>query len=199
MPAESVVSPLASQDEAAVLALNNLHAAELSFLDAERLPFLIGEAFYAGRIGRLDAFLLAFDQTAAYDSPNFLWFRRRYERFAYVDRVVVASHARGRGHARLLYEELFARAAAAGHDIVACEVNSEPPNPASDAFHGRMGFSEVGSATSRRASGPCVTTCGASEPYRTACPVANAGVVSGTPLCLSVAIPDACSRHDFSD
>jgi predicted GNAT superfamily acetyltransferase len=28
-----------------------------------------------------------------------------------------------------------------------CEVNAEPPNPASDAFHAAMGFAEVGSAT----------------------------------------------------
>jgi predicted GNAT superfamily acetyltransferase len=130
-----------------VLALNNLHAAELSFLAPERLSLLLDRAFRASRIGRLDAFLLAFDQAAAYDSPNFLWFRQRYERFAYVDRVVVASHVRGRGYARLLYEDLFARAAAAGHDLVACEVNSLPPNPASDAFHRRMEFVEVGTAT----------------------------------------------------
>jgi predicted GNAT superfamily acetyltransferase len=30
---------------------------------------------------------------------------------------------------------------------VVCEVNSEPPNPASDAFHAAMGFTEVGRAT----------------------------------------------------
>jgi hypothetical protein len=29
---------------------------------------------------------------------------------------------------------------------VVCEVNSDPPNPASDAFHAAMEFSEVGRA-----------------------------------------------------
>ena len=87
---------------------------------------------------------MAFDQDARYDSPNFLWFRSRYPRFVYVDRIVVASSARGRGHARRLYDDLFEQAIAAGHERVVCEVNSQPPNPASDAFHAALGFVEVG-------------------------------------------------------
>jgi predicted GNAT superfamily acetyltransferase len=130
----------------AVLALNNEHAAELSWLEPERLAELLGQAFYARRIGALEAFIMTFDQDARYDSPNFLWFRRRYPRFVYVDRVVVAAGARGRGHARPLYEDLFARASSAGHAIVTCEVNADPPNPASDAFHAALGFGEVGAA-----------------------------------------------------
>ena len=73
-----------------LLALNNAHARELSWLEPERLEYLVGEALLARRIGGIDAFLLAFDQDARYDSPNFLWFRARYPRFAYVDRIVVA-------------------------------------------------------------------------------------------------------------
>lgn len=137
---------ISPSDEAAVLALNNEHAQELSWLEPERLRHLIGQAFYARRIGALDAFILAFDQAADYDSPNYLWFRQRYERFVYVDRIAVASHARGRGLARRIYKDLFGAARAAGHEIVACEVNADPPNPASDAFHAALGFREVGDA-----------------------------------------------------
>ena len=131
----------------ALLALNNDHAQELSWLEPGRLSHLVSQAFLAVGIGSVDAFLLAFDQDADYDSPNFLWFRARYTRFVYVDRIVVASAARGRGHARALYGDLFARAAQAGQDRVVCEVNSMPPNPASDAFHAALGFSEVGAGT----------------------------------------------------
>lgn len=140
------IEQVSPQDEPAVLALNNEHAAELSWLEPEHLSFLLGEAFYARRIGSLEAFIMTFDQDASYDSPNFLWFRDRYPRFVYVDRVVVAAAARGRGHARRLYEDLFEQASRASQAIVTCEVNAEPPNPASDAFHAALGFAEVGDA-----------------------------------------------------
>ena len=142
----SPIVEVAAEDEPAVLALNNQHAAELSWLEPERLSFLLGEAFYARRIGALEAFIMTFDQDARYDSPNFLWFRERYKRFVYVDRVVVAATARGRGHARRLYEDLFDHVRRAGQAIVTCEVNADPPNPASDAFHAALGFAEVGDA-----------------------------------------------------
>ncbi|UCI05076.1 GNAT family N-acetyltransferase [Mesorhizobium sp. B1-1-8] len=141
-----LIEKVAPADEAAILVLNNEHAAELSWLEPERLSFLLGEAFYARRIGALEAFIMTFDQDADYDSPNFLWFRDRYPQFVYVDRVVVAAEARGRGHARRLYEDLFDHVRRAGQTIVTCEVNADPPNPVSDAFHAALGFTEVGDA-----------------------------------------------------
>ena len=146
----SIASADLLRDEAlakALLALNNTHAQELSWLEGERLEYLVGEAFLARRIGHLDAFLLAFDQDARYDSPNFIWFRARYPRFVYVDRIVVAPSARGRGCARRLYSDLFEHAGRAGHDRVVCEVNKIPPNAALDAFHAALGFVEVGTAS----------------------------------------------------
>jgi predicted GNAT superfamily acetyltransferase len=131
----------------ALLALNNAHEVELSRLTAARLQHLVSQAFAAWRIGEAEAFLLAFDQTADYDSPNFLWFRARFQNFVYVDRVAVAPQARGRGHARRLYQALFARALQAGHNRIVCEVNAIPPNPESDAFHARLGFTEIGTGT----------------------------------------------------
>jgi len=142
------VTPTALSGDAdlasALLALNNAHETELSRLNGAGLARLIGRAFYARRIGAAEALLIAFDQDADYDSPNFLWFRARYPRFVYVDRVVVAHAARGRGHARRLYLDLFAAAAGAGHEQIVCEVNSVPPNPGSDAFHAALGFARVG-------------------------------------------------------
>ena len=43
--------------------------------------------------------------------------------------------------------DLFEHAVRAGHDRVVCEVNQNPPNPASDAFHAALGFVEVGTAS----------------------------------------------------
>ncbi len=142
-----MIEPVTRDIEPAVLALNNRHAEELSWLEPEQLSHLVAQAFYARRIGAVEAFLIAFDQSADYDSPNFLWFKSRYTRFVYIDRIAVAEAARGRGHARSLYRDLFEIAARNGHDIVVCEVNSDPPNPGSDAFHAALGFLEVGQAT----------------------------------------------------
>jgi hypothetical protein len=64
----TTASPLAN----ALLALNNDHAQQLSWLTRERLTHLVGEAFLARRIGHVDAFLFAFEQDADYDSLNFL-------------------------------------------------------------------------------------------------------------------------------
>ncbi len=141
------ISPL--DDLAAVLALNAANATETSVLDEPALRALIDQAFLATAVTGPDglaAFLIALDQDAAYASPNFRWFQGRYPRFAYVDRIVTAPAQRGRGIARALYENLFARADAAGHDRIACEVNRVPPNPGSDAFHAALGFREVGTA-----------------------------------------------------
>jgi predicted GNAT superfamily acetyltransferase len=130
-----------------LLALNNAHARELSWLDREKLARMFRNAFVALRIGDVDAFMIAFDQDSDYDGENFAWFKSRYERFVYVDRIAVAASARGRGLARRLYEDVFAAAVDAGQNLIVCEVNSEPPNPESDAFHAFFGFEHVGTAT----------------------------------------------------
>jgi predicted GNAT superfamily acetyltransferase len=137
--------PYDESDLAAMLALNNAHAKELGPLTMDSLGRLLGTAMHVRIAGAMDGFLIALDERAEYDSPNFLWFKARYPRFAYIDRVVIAEAARGRGLARRLYEDLFATAS--GHSHVFCEVNYDPPNPGSDAFHAAMGFSEIGRAT----------------------------------------------------
>jgi predicted GNAT superfamily acetyltransferase len=129
---------------ARILALNNAYSVETSFLDEARLEAMLKEAFLATRIGDVDAFLIVFDQRARYDSPNFKWFQAKYPDFVYVDRIITGPNARGKGYARALYQDLFEKAAGRGHKRVVCEVNLDPPNPGSDAFHLALGFAEVG-------------------------------------------------------
>lgn len=131
-------------DLAAILELNNLLAEKLSWLDLAALSRMVEVASYARVAGPADAFLLAFDQDAPYDSVNFGWFKARYDRFIYVDRIAVADRARRRGLARLLYEDLFTFARSQHLPMVCAEINTNPPNPESDAFHESLGFREVG-------------------------------------------------------
>ena len=130
-----------------LLALNNRSAVETSWLEPERFGHMVASAFTALHVPDARALRITFDQSADYDSPNFLWFRDRFARFVYIDRIVVDEAARGLGMARKLYVQLFGLARAVGHDMIACEVNSQPPNPGSDAFHAAMGFVEAGSAS----------------------------------------------------
>ncbi len=130
-----------------LLRVNNASARETSLLSKERFDRMIGTARVATFIAPGRAFLLAFEPTDAYDGGHFKWFCSRYDRFLYVDRVVVDERHRGQGYGQALYADLFRRAEELGHDCIVCEVNVQPPNPGSDRFHAAQGFREVGRAT----------------------------------------------------
>ncbi len=136
----------AMTDAEAFLALNRESEALLSPLNPDSLQALIATAYCAWLTPERDAMLIAMNERSNYDSPNFTWFSQRYDRFVYVDRVVVAESARGRGLARALYERLIQQARADGYPVLCAEIYYDPPNPASDAFHESMGFVEIGRA-----------------------------------------------------
>ena len=137
-------------DFAAILALNEESVHFLSPLGADSLERLQRSAAYHKVIdadGEIAAFLLAFREGAAYESPNYLWFAERYPRFLYIDRIVVAPAHRGAGLGARLYEDIAAFAKRSGALWLTCEFDIDPPNPASMRFHERMGFHEVGTQT----------------------------------------------------
>lgn len=133
-------------DLPAVLALNHAHVELLSPMDAPRLLQLLGWACRGDVIvcdGEVAGFVLVFAPGTPYDSPNYRWFSARYgEGFHYLDRVVVDDRYRRRGLASAAYEVI--EAAAAGHGRLVLEVNVDPPNEASLAFHRARGYREVG-------------------------------------------------------
>lgn len=139
------IATLSTHVVASLLALNNAHQKETSFLSDDDWKHLVSEAYTATAIGA-GGFLITFNQDADYDSPNFIWFKKQYSDFVYVDRIVVSKVTRGQGIAKRLYENLFDVARQKGHSRVVCEVNIDPPNPGSDAFHDKLGFHEIGQA-----------------------------------------------------
>lgn len=144
---EPVLRRAEAADFPRVLALNAGVVTATSAMDLTRLRALDALAAYhrvAEAGGRVVAFLLAMDHAAAYDNDNFRWFAARYPRFVYVDRIVVDAAAAGLGIGTRLYRDLFAHARRAGIERIVCEYNLEPPNPASAAFHARLGFTETG-------------------------------------------------------
>lgn len=136
----------AMDDAGTFLTLNRESEAMLSPLDAASLEALIDTSYRAWLTPEHDGMLIAMNERSNYGSPNFKWFSQRYDRFVYVDRVAVSASARGRGIARSLYERLIEHARADGYPIICAEIYYDPPNPASDALHESMGFTEVGRA-----------------------------------------------------
>jgi predicted GNAT superfamily acetyltransferase len=134
-------------DFAAILALNTGSVQFLSPLMLERLDGLHRMAAYHKVIeddGEVAAFLLAFREGTAYDSPNYAWFVERCPQFLYVDRIVAAPAARGRGFALSLYQDIIGFALRTGAPLLTCEFDLDPPNSASMQLHARMGFREMG-------------------------------------------------------
>jgi predicted GNAT superfamily acetyltransferase len=135
-------------DHGAVLALNLESEALMSAMDAARLSELDAMAAYLRVLEDergVAAFLLAFREGAAYDSPNYRWFDARFPRFLYVDRIAVAGDRQGRGLGPALYADLFDFARSQDVPRVVCEYYSTPLNEASRRFHARAGFREIGS------------------------------------------------------
>lgn len=133
-------------DRDALLALNSLAVPHVNDIPGELLERLCEQAFQCrvALIGaRVAGFMIALPPSADYASANFRWFRQRYPEYVYVDRVVVDPGARRAGIARRFYADLES-AACRLSPVLAAEVNIEPPNPASMAFHERIGFREVG-------------------------------------------------------
>ena len=126
-------------NEEAVPAVNSLTSEELQRF-ADEAPY-----FTVARLADdVAGFLIGLDQTAEYHSLNFQYFKRTFDKFAYVDRVIVGSGARGKGLGKLLYRDFEKWARSRGLPRLTCEVNLRPPNERSLRFHDRARFHEVG-------------------------------------------------------
>ena len=134
-----------SADWPRLLELNRASVRELSELDAQRLRAILSLAhrgLVVDSAGEVVAFALAIAPGTVYDSRNYRWFGDRFERFLYLDRVVVADGQRRRGLATQLYDAMEGTAASFGRMV--CDVNVRPRNDASLAFHGARGYREIG-------------------------------------------------------
>jgi len=142
----ATIRPLTPADAPVVLAINEASVHHLAPLDhREYLRFLdvAAQAWGAEVDGDLVGFVFVLDPGVDYASPNYAWFSERYGDFAYLDRVAIDARARRQGVGTAIYDAVEARAAERGVPLL-LEVNVEPPNEASLAFHAARGFVEVG-------------------------------------------------------
>lgn len=137
--------PARDGDSDAILALNEASVESLSPLDRADLEQLRRMALHCNVVEaeeQVAAFVLVLGPRLDYDSANYRWFDRRFDDFHYLDRIVVGEPWRRRGIGGLVYDEM--ERLASSHGRLTCEVNAEPPNHASLAFHTTRGYAEVG-------------------------------------------------------
>jgi len=136
-----------ADDFGSIVVLNQREVQQTSPMDLARLRELAQMSSYhkvAVVDGRIAAFLLAMREDAPYLNDNYAWFAARFAQFIYVDRIVVSSEFAGLKVGSRLYEDLFDYARSQGINAITCEYNVQPPNPASQRFHDKFGFKELG-------------------------------------------------------
>jgi uncharacterized protein (TIGR00251 family) len=127
-----------------LLSLNHASVQELSALDQQRLEWILSLAHCALAVeheGQVAAFAVAIAPGTPYDSENYRWFSAHFQRFLYLDRIVVAESLRRRGIGAQLYDAM--EAAAQPLERMVCEVNVLPVNAPSLAFHASRGYAEI--------------------------------------------------------
>ncbi|MBG6107127.1 GNAT family N-acetyltransferase [Frigoribacterium sp. CG_9.8] len=102
--------------------------------------------------GALIGFVIGMRAGSSYASENYRFFDARSFDFLYVDRIVIDDSQRGTGIGRALYGEVFELARSESLREVTCEVNLDPPNPESLAFHARLGFDRIGEQATKGGS-----------------------------------------------
>lgn len=138
--------PLTDSDAEVVLAINEASVHHLAPMDEVEYRWFLSVADHAWGAeldGDLVGFVIVLAPGVAYASRNYAWFSERYAAFAYLDRVAIDDRARRRGVGTAIYDAVEADAAARGVPLL-LEVNVEPPNEPSLAFHASRGFVEVG-------------------------------------------------------
>jgi predicted GNAT superfamily acetyltransferase len=142
------IRTMTDDDAASVLRLNADSVWALSPLDAEGLLEHRARASFALVCelgGEVSAFAIAYPPGSSYGSVNYAWHSARFDDFVYLDRIAVDPGFRRRGIGGAIYDTV--EAAAKAHGRLVCEVNSNPPNLGSLAFHESRGYREIGRLT----------------------------------------------------
>lgn len=140
--------PVAPADLTWLLEVNQAAIPGVSSLTQNEAELVIADSSLTAICRAADApqplgVVIVMDPDTRYPSDNYRWYQTRYRQFAYVDRIMVDEAARRRGVGEALYAHVEHWARGLGLVMMACEVNLDPPNPASQAFHARMGFETV--------------------------------------------------------
>jgi uncharacterized protein len=141
------IRPAQDQDFERIIMINQAGWPGVSPLALAELAAIRADAplFEVAEIGReLTGYVIAYVDTDIYDGEEFSWFKRHFARFLYIDQIAVALSARRAGVGARMYQLLQQHAREEQLTSLTCEVNLEPLNLVSLAFHSRQRFVEVG-------------------------------------------------------
>jgi len=138
----------AAGDRDALLRLNADNRPALAAVDDSTLTELLEfEGFHlvaVDRTGAVVGYLMSFPRESAYDDTEIAELRRRLtEPFFYICQIAIAPEYRRQRIGRAFYAEVENAARRQGVGVLCCDVNIDPPNHASLAFHRRLGFVEI--------------------------------------------------------
>jgi predicted GNAT superfamily acetyltransferase len=140
------IHPAQNQDFEPVLAINEAGRPGVSFLTLAELAAICAGGSHC-HVAKLDreivGYVIIYTDTDSYDGEEFNWFKLNFARFLYIDQIAIARSARGAGVGAHIYRLLEQRARGRALTSLVCEVNLDPPNPVSLAFHARQCFVEV--------------------------------------------------------
>ena len=117
----SDIDKIVSINESAIPAVNYISYNDLEWVLHRKLYFKIAE----NSLGTISGFLLVLPSGLEYKSLNYKWFSSKYDKFAYIDRIVIIDEFKENGIGKSLYLDLEKNISE--YKLIACEFNIEPP------------------------------------------------------------------------
>lgn len=139
-----MIGSILKSHHAKILRMNGEFVHWLSPLDEDELSDLLDLAHYKNQIHEAAGVLIGYAHNVDYDHKNLKWLRARFDKFYYIDRIILSAETQGQGYGRQLYADFEAEARSLGLPRLVCEVNTKPNNPGSHAFHKALGFKPLG-------------------------------------------------------
>ncbi len=137
-----MIREITPQDIELVLEMNNDAVPAVNALNIDELFDIIGmsKSWVVEVEDAIEGVLIVIGPGEPYESANYSWLDNQFTNFCYVDRIIIDSNKKRKGYGRLLYLALEEHAVSVGADMLLCEVNVEPENPQSLAFHASLGW-----------------------------------------------------------
>lgn len=139
--------PIDSKSLEEMWAINQANIPEVGSIptieEFQRLTLLSSHIIVVQQNTEMAGFIILMREDQDYHSLNYKFLINKFDHFLYVDRVAIKDGFRRQGLGKKIYDEVFIIAGSLNIDVC-CEVNTEPRNDPSLAFHSYYEFEEVG-------------------------------------------------------